>query len=135
MQKPISYRWSVPLLATLGIALAASAAAANRLAPVTMKAAPIVSITVGRSRLGAPIEVLTTTRAVSYTDLDLATRSGAATLRHRVHAAVWSVCQQLNEASAAALPGFFSCARKTEARAMRQVRLAVAVARALEKKA
>ncbi len=135
MQKRISCRWSVPVLATLGLALAASAGATNRLAPVTMRAAPIVSVTVGRSRLGAPIEVLMTTRAVSYADLDLATRSGAAMLRHRVHAAVWSACHQLNDASGAAQPDFFSCARKTEARAMRQVRLAVAVARALEKKA
>jgi UrcA family protein len=52
--------------------------------------------TVGRSSIGAPIEVVSLTHAVNYKDLDLSTSAGADTLRSRVSDTAKATCNQLD---------------------------------------
>lgn len=129
-----SFRWSLPLVIA-GFGIAATASAGSRLAPVTMKAAPVVVTVLGRSNLGARMEVLTVAGTVSYADLDLTTRAGAARLIKRLHVAAQSACQRLDGVSLMTPLQTRACTREAEAGAMHQARLAVAVAKVLEKKA
>ena len=135
MQTKHIVRWGAPLLLAAALGLNATAGAANQLAPVTLKAAPVVSTVVGRSSLGAPITVMTVTRTVGYSDLNLTTRSGAAALVKRVRAAALAACRRLDSDSLMDPPDTLACARKAESGALRQVRLAVAVAEVLQKRA
>ncbi|MHB1869980.1 MAG: UrcA family protein [Steroidobacteraceae bacterium] len=127
-------RWGLPLVVA-GLSLAATASAGSRLAPVTMQAAPVVVTELGRSNLGARVEVLTVAGTVSYGDLDLTTRAGAARLIKRLQLAAQSACQRLDGVALMTPLQTRACTRKAEAGAMRQARLAVAVAKVLEKKA
>src|ERR1700693_5882254 len=51
---------------------------------------------VGRSMIGAPIEVISLSRKVSYADLDLTTPEGWAELRKRVSDTAKAACKQLD---------------------------------------
>ena len=51
---------------------------------------------VGRTPIGAPIEVVTLSRPVSYGDLDLATEEGRATLRKRIEDTAKKTCKELD---------------------------------------
>ena len=135
MQTKHIVRWGAPLLLAAALGLNATAGAANQLAPVTLNATPVVSTVVGRTSLGAPITVMTVTRTVNYADLNLATRSGAAALVKRVKAAALAACRRLDADSLMERPETLACARKAESDALRQVRLAVAVAEVLQKRA
>ncbi len=127
-------RWSLPLVMA-GLGFAATASAATPMVPVTVNAAPVVVTVLGRSSLGGRVEVLRVVGAVSYGDLDLATRAGAARLIKRLQVAAQAACERLDGVSLMTPPETHACTRKAEARAMRQARLAVAVAKVLEKKA
>jgi len=52
--------------------------------------------TVGRSTIGAPIDVVSLSHAVSYKDLDLSTSAGADTLRSRISDTAKATCNQLD---------------------------------------
>ncbi len=134
MQTKHLLRWSLPLVIA-GLGVAATASAANRMVPVTVNAAPVIVTVLGRSSLGGRVEVLTITGAVGYGDLDLTTRAGAARLIKRLRIAARAACQRLDGVSLMTPPETHACALKAEANAMRQARLAVAVAKVLEKKA
>ena len=127
-------RWSLPLLIA-GLGFAATASAASPMGPVTVNAAPVVVTVLGRSNLGGRVERLTVAGTVSYGDLDLTTRAGAARLIKRLQVAAQVACQRLDGVSLMTPPETRACTLKAEARAMRQARLAVAVAKVLEKKA
>lgn len=49
-------------------------------------------------RLNGPLEKISMSTAVPYSDLDLRTREGARELRHRVRDAAWNICMQLADA-------------------------------------
>ena len=51
---------------------------------------------VGRSMIGAPIEVISLSRKVSYADLDLTTPEGWAELRKRISDTARAACKQLD---------------------------------------
>ncbi|MDB5424271.1 MAG: hypothetical protein JWQ29_1687 [Phenylobacterium sp.] len=51
---------------------------------------------VGRSPIGAPIDSLSLSQAVSYADLNLANPADAKTLDHRVDRAALTACRELN---------------------------------------
>src|SRR5215469_3397677 len=48
-----------------------------------------------QQRLNGPLEKISASTAVPYSDLDLRTREGARELRHRVRDAAWNICMQL----------------------------------------
>jgi UrcA family protein len=94
------------LLAGFASALFASAAQAQDYGPApSYDSGPPESVTVTaphfreepRSSL-LPLEKVSLSSGVSYSDLDLRTRSGAYELRHRVRQTAHDVCRQLAEA-------------------------------------
>lgn len=126
-------RSNIPLIIAAGLSFAATASAANRLTPVTLSASPVLTTVVGHTNFGAPITVMTKKATVSYANLDLATRSGAAALMRRVKATAWAACEQLTARSPTNMAQTVACTRKAEVGALRQARLAVAVAHALRR--
>ncbi len=124
-------RSSIPLIVAAGLSFATTASAANRLTPVTLNADPVLTTVVGRTNFGAPITVTTTTATVSYANLDLAARAGAAVLIQPVKATAWAAGERLTARSPTNLPQTLACARKAVIGALKEARLAVAVADAL----
>ncbi len=83
---------------------------------------------VGRSpTTGAPIEVTTISRAVSYADLDLAKPSGAAKLRNRIDDTAKDLCKELDKLYPME-PKDRVCAKKADDGAMEQADKAIAAA-------
>ena len=128
-------RWVAPVLFAGALGLTAVAGAGNQLAPITLKATSVATAVVGRSDLGAPVTIMTATSAVHYADLNLATRSGAATLVKRVRATAWADCQRLSAVSLMAHSDTLACVHHAESAALREVRLAVTVAHVLKGRA
>lgn len=63
----------------------------------------------GRSSLGAPIEEVTTSLAVSYADLNVPTVQGNIAFRHRVRSAAKRVCNRLEVSYPAGEPNSYNC--------------------------
>ena len=86
----------------LAVLFAGGAVAADELEEITVTATrmgheAIKKEVVGRSSsTGAPIEHLTLTWSVGYSDLDLSAHSGATTLEQRIHARAKAVCHELD---------------------------------------
>lgn len=104
---------SMAALATLGIALgclmttstplyaqpAAAAPPADTTQDITVVAPRIVRRQVANSApryFGAPIEVLSTSRAVSFADLDLTSEAGADEFQKRILYAALAACDQMD---------------------------------------
>ncbi len=93
---------------------------------LTIRAAPRYR---GRSSTtGAPIELVTTQRAVSYRDLDLTTPWGVDELNNRVRRAARSACRELDTFHPITAADSPPCYSDAVANAMYQVRDAVAYA-------
>ena len=83
----------------------------------------------GRSpTTGAPIEVTTISRLVSYADLDRAKPSGATALRSRIDDTAKDLCQELDKLYPLE-PKDRSCVKKAADAAMEQADKAIAAAR------
>ena len=86
-----------PVALIAGLVFSAAAGATEPLTTITVTAGIETRTVVGRTDLGAPIEQVTLTRHVSYSDLDLATHSGASELKKRVAETARMACKQLDE--------------------------------------
>ncbi|HYM35153.1 MAG TPA: UrcA family protein [Steroidobacteraceae bacterium] len=124
-----SFAFHARLLTTaLGLALAGGAVvAAENVTNITIEAQR--SQVVGRSALGAPIELVTISRHVNYADLDLVTPAGAAALEKRVGNTATELCKKLDRIypyTAKGTESTQSCIKKASDDAMAQVRAAIA---------
>jgi len=115
------------ILFALGLSASAASLAAENGTPlnVIVEAARATTKVVGRSDIGAPIEQMSLRAHVRYSDLDLATSSGAATLKSRVSDAARLTCRDLDKMYplSDADP---QCALRTADDAMPQVKAAIA---------
>lgn len=116
----------------LGLCLAASAFASNKLPPITVQAVASKAV-VGRSTIGAPIEQVTLTRRVSYSDPDLTTYNGAVALKRRVREAAREACGKLDDLYPLEARQAPTCIGKAVADASRQVDGAIARAQQVAK--
>jgi UrcA family protein len=103
MKKHSDGRYSMRLgLLAIGAIVAGSAIADEDLPTITITASrmgrsAVTTEVVGRAAAtGAPVERLTLTWSVPFTDLDLSTHSGATELQKRVNARAQAVCQELD---------------------------------------
>jgi UrcA family protein len=85
---------------------------------------------VGRSTIGAPIEILELSRRVNYTDLDLTRTSGAVELERRVRDTAAAACEELDRQDPLAMSDTdeFSCVREATNDAMKQAKAVIAAA-------
>lgn len=90
--------------------------------------APRTINTVGRSAIGAPIQDISMSRAVSYTDLDLRTPAGQGELANRITVAARDACDQLDREYPNGTPDRATCVQKARASAQGQIDRAIAVA-------
>ncbi len=117
-----------PVLFAAGLCLTASAFA-DELPTITIGAGVTTRTVVGRNAMGTPIEQVTITHRVSYADLDLATRAGAAELERRVKETARTACRQLDDLYPAEMRNARECAKTAIAQASPQVQSAIAAAR------
>src|SRR5438552_16132913 len=90
-------------VAAVGLTLAASAPVKAQVrydpaydTPYTTEEIVVTPRVIGRSAIGAPIELVTASRVVPIRDLDLGTSWGRATLRPRVPRAAPDACDELD---------------------------------------
>jgi UrcA family protein len=85
---------------------------------------------VGRSTIGAPIELAQLSRRVNFADLDLTTASGAAELTRRVRDTAREACDELDRQDPldASAEDTFSCVREATNGAMEQEKAVIAAA-------
>ena len=84
---------------------------------------------VGTTPAGAPIELVTVVRFVSYGDLDLRTAGGAAELNKRVASNAHAMCQELEKRYPIGEPDALTCAKTSVEYAQWQVNAAIAATR------
>ena len=117
-----------PIALIAGACLASMALPADELSTITVEAGVVNKTVVGHSDLGAPIEQVTLSRRVSFSDLDLATHSGAVALKKRVQEAARATCKQLDELYPLEEKNAPACIDKAVADSSRQVDEAIAAA-------
>lgn len=116
-------------------ALAASSGIATYTASAQQTAPPeIGEITVegarpGRSAIGAPINVVTNKRAVSYADISLTTPSGVKVLENRIRDAAKAACDELDRKYPVTAENSGNCFNNAVAGAMADARVAIESAR------
>lgn len=84
-------------LIVIGLAIASGPAIAQEVKEVIVEAPRAVVRKVERTNTGAPVEILTLTRRVSYADLDLSKSADAATLETRINDTAKDSCTQLDK--------------------------------------
>jgi UrcA family protein len=85
-------------LVTYSAVLPATVFAASQLEEITVEGSRLTKDVVGRSSsTGTPIELVTLTRHVNYSDLDLRTHSGAIALQKRVNLTAKAACDELDK--------------------------------------
>ncbi len=117
-----------PVVLIAGACLGSMALAADELSTITVEAGVVNKTVVGHSDLGAPIEQVTLSRRVSFSDLDLATNAGAVALKKRVEEAARASCKQLDELYPLEEKHAPECIDKAVAAASPQVDEAIAAA-------
>jgi UrcA family protein len=116
-------------LAVASLILAGGAVmAAEPISEVTISASRESKVVVGRNYTGAPIEEVTLTRRVGYSDLDLKTKAGADALDKRVAEAAEATCAELDKQYPLLPNTSADCAKTANANAMVQVKAAIAAA-------
>jgi UrcA family protein len=116
-------------LAAAGLVVASGAVvAAEPISEVTISASREAKIVVGKSPIGAPIEQITLTRRVGYSDLDLKSKAGADTLEKRVADTAKAACEELDKHYPLLQKNAADCVKAANAEAMVQVKAAVAAA-------
>ncbi len=94
-----------------------------------MGRAAVTTETVGRSpTTGAPIDRLTLTWSVPFTDLDLSTHSGATELQKRVNARAQAVCHELDRLFPFNEHGGAACVKQAAAGGLAQADKLIAAA-------
>jgi UrcA family protein len=77
---------------------------------------------VGRTTIGAPIEVISLSRPVSYADLDLSTQEGRAELRKRIENTAKAACKELDvmypDSMFQPIPAEQNCVKNASSQAM-----------------
>jgi UrcA family protein len=116
-----------PIVLLAGLCVGSAALGADQLKTVTV-AAGVVTKTVGQSAIGAPLEQVTLTRHVSYSDLDLTTYAGVVELKKRVADTARAACEQLDELYPLEEKNAPACIRQAVADASHQVDEAIAAA-------
>ena len=114
---------------SLAIAIAGTALAAGDIQQVTVEASRPNKEVIGRTSMGAPIELFTVKRKVSYADLDLKTQSGAATLESRVTEAAQAACKSLDKFLPLSNAGGIGCVKATVDASMVEARSVIAAAK------
>lgn len=113
-----------------GSLFASGVAFAEEPANVTIEAQR--SQVIGRNSLGGPVELVSITRHVGFSDLDLTKHSDAAQLKQRVSEAATAICGKLDKMYPLAVKGqgnfIPNCVAKARADAMDQVKAAIAAA-------
>lgn len=112
----------------LGWLAVCAGAGAQQIEGVDVSASRIVKEQVGTSRLQAPINAVSLSYRVSYADLDLGTKDGAAAFEKRVNEAALAACRQITQLYPDATPDDSACARRAVDEAMPAVRKAVEAA-------
>jgi len=115
-------------LTIAGLIVAGAAMAAEPPAEITITATQQAKVVVGRTAIGAPIELVTLTRHVSYSDLDLSKSADAATLEGRVTQTVKDACKELDDRYPLEPNTASECIKTSTDKAMVQVHQAVAAA-------
>lgn len=122
------HRWARSALVAIGLALSTSAIAADTVHELTVTAPEVTRERVGRSTIGAPIDLVAVTHRVDYSDLDLSRTADAAKLQERVRASADHACAELRK-----IVRFDHvdrrCERQVAQRAMEQVNAAIAAAK------
>jgi len=95
---------------------------------VTVTGSRVAKETIGNSTVGAPIEQISLSYRVSYSDLDLATSGGKAALDKRVRVAADAACKEVSRLYPDAKPGDTACAKAAVDAAMVEVRKVEAAA-------
>lgn len=109
-----------------GLVVANSAAIAQPIEEVIVTAPRTVHQTIGRSSItGAPIELISIARQVSYADLDLSKTSDANELEKRVDDTARDLCQELDKMYPLE-PKDRNCVSKASDDARKQVDAAIA---------
>jgi len=85
-------------------------------------------VRVGRSPSGAPVELISLTRRVSYADLDLKLHADVRELERRINATAEEACMQLAELYPLSDTDMPTCVRQAVAGAMAQAEEAIAAA-------
>ncbi len=125
-----------PLASSLTCALAAiGIISASELALAQTQTAAEITITgersskiVGRSTIGAPIEELTLSRKVSFSDLDLTSSAGASELEKRVNETAKDLCAELDKLRPLEPATGRDCVKKTSEPALAQAHAAITAA-------
>ncbi len=121
-------------LMLLGSLVASSGLLAQDLAEITvtstrMGRAAVTTKVIGRApATGAPIEHLTLTWSLAYSDLDLSQPSAAVVLEKRIHSRAESVCHELDRLFPLSPPGGASCVKTAADAAMLQAQKVIASA-------
>jgi len=131
-RKSHAFRAAQSLLVGAGIVLATGLGFAQEPSQVTVEAAR--SVQVGRTASGVPIEQITLTRRVGYSDLDLTTHAGATELEKRVNDTATAACKELDRLYPLTAPSAGTCAKSAADGAMKQVHTAIEAAEQAKKK-
>ena len=118
-----------PAAVAASLCLAGAALAAEPLPTITIGAGVMAKAVVGTTTIGAPMEEVTITHRVSYSDLDLTTQTGAAELKARVKETANAACKQLDELYPLEEKNARECTSTAIAQASPQVENAIAAAR------
>lgn len=89
---------------------------------VVVKGSRVVTETVGRTPAGIPIQEVTLTYKVGYSDLDPRTSAGKAQLQDRIKEAALSACREIRASHPHVQETDAECAAAAYDDAMRQVR-------------
>jgi UrcA family protein len=128
MNRNILARGSIhAAIAAAAVLMIGASALAQQTEGVTVEAARQAKI-VGRSSSGVPIEQITLTRKVSYTDLDLKTPAGSDALTQRVKDVAKEACEELDKLYPLTQKTAPDCTKQAIDSAMEQVHAAIAAA-------
>lgn len=121
-----------PILRTVGPAILAAGLCftasvfADDLPTITIGAGVVTKTNIGNSSSGIPLEEVTVTHRVRYSDLNLATYAGAAELKRRVKETARAACKQLDELYPLEAKNAQECMKIAVAKASPQVTNAIA---------
>jgi UrcA family protein len=101
-RKPLALRSNFALFAAVGALVGGSSVAvapanAQQIGEVTVVAPHVVRQKAGTTASGIPIEVISLSRQVGYSDLDLTTASGVGAFKNRVMETAKTACAQLDQ--------------------------------------
>jgi UrcA family protein len=119
-------------LFALGSVLIGGAVFAEEISQVTVTASRPTAKVVGFTTRGVPIQEVAVSFKLGYSDLNLATHSGAVALESRINEAARKACKELDKDYPLLAPGGDNCVKMAVDESMAQAHAAIAAA---EKKA